>query len=665
MVENVRKTLEALKPPSTGPLSLMVRRHRLIFFILFFGLIAALSVVVSFWIRFEISWLVKLPDWFGWLQSMLLVAVPVRLIVFYAFGLHRVSWRFAGLRDVPPLVYSILVGSAFNGAILLWAYQGAFPRSVLIIDTVICLMLATLGRYAYRILDHISRQVSPGPRLRVVIVGAGRACNLVLEAMNTPRLNIYKPVAIMDDDRLKQGITIHGVAVHTPVDSIGEIAAKTKAEAIILAIPSASTAQLYRVLKLCRETGLPLKTIPDIWQVLQSSEAVTRILDFSLDDLLNRRVVRSDVPEIHRLLAGRTVLVTGAAGSIGAELCRQVLDQRAGSLICLDKDENGLFRLEQELRRTHPEAAFSIFLGDIKDTVRMDALLARWRPHVVFHAAAYKHVPILQFHPVEAIRNNVGGTLNMARLAQRHGVERFVMISTDKAVRPTSVMGATKQVAEKAIGQLGAAAPDGTRFLTIRFGNVLGSAGSVVELFLKQIRQGGPVTVTDPRIERFFMTIAEAVHLVLFAASMGDGDEIFILDMGEAVKIDNLARQMIHLAGLTPEVDVPVVYTGLRPGEKLYEELWTDEERPEPTSNPGIRVARRNRAAAAAADLPDAIATLLQAAERNDTDACWEHLLRLVPDFAGQTRERAQAAPTVPPPATSAGAPSAAPPAST
>jgi FlaA1/EpsC-like NDP-sugar epimerase len=646
MVEHLRKTLGVIKPPSSGPLSLLVRRHRLLFFILFFGMIAAISVLLSFWVRFELSWLYKVPTWRDWIPWMLVTAVPVRLLVFAAFGLHRVSWRFAGLRDVPPLVYSILVGSAFNAAILLWAYQGAFPRSVLIIDTVICLTLAVLGRYAYRILDHFSGQLNPGPRQRVVIVGAGRACNLVLEAMSTPRLNAYKPVAIMDDDKLKQGVTIHGVSVHTPIDAITEVAQKSKAEAIILAIPSASTAQLYRVLKHCRETGLPLKTIPDIWQILQSSEAATRVLDFSLDDLLNRRVVRSDVPEIQQLLAGRSVLVTGAAGSIGSELCRQVLEQGAGSLLCVDKDENGLFGLEQELRRSHPHKRIEFFLGDVRDPVRMAVAFDRSQPRVVFHAAAYKHVPILQFHPAEAVRNNIGGTLVAARLAQEYRVERFVMISTDKAVRPTSVMGATKQVAEKSIRALGQQAAGVTRFSTIRFGNVLGSAGSVVELFLNQIKQGGPVTVTDPRIERYFMTIAEAVHLVLYAAGIGEGDEVFILDMGEPVKIDNLARQMIHLAGLTPEVDVEIAYTGLRPGEKLYEELWTDLEEPLETGHPGIRVARRSTIAVDSAADPGAVQLLLDAAERNDVAACWDHLLKLVPDFMGQTHDAAASPPT-------------------
>ncbi len=642
MAADFRKPLSKLAPPREGPLSMMVRRHRLLFFGLFFGFIAALSVTVSFLIRFELSWLRTLDDWPEWWRTMLIVAVPVRLAVFYAFGLHRVSWRFAGLRDMAPLFWATMVGSAVDAVALMWSHQGAFPRSVLIIDTVICLGLTIIGRYAYRILDWTSKRWSPGPQTRVVIVGAGTAANLVLEAMHSPRLNDYKPVALIDDDELKHGITIHGVKVYSPIDAIGEVARKHRAEAIILALPAASTSQLYRIQKLCRDTGLPLKTTPDIWSILQSSEAVTRIQDFSLDDLLTRRVVRTDVPEIRDLLDGAVVLVTGAAGSIGSELCRQIADQQAGRLVCLDKDENGLFRLEQELRRQRPDLDLSFFLGDIKDEARMEALFARHKPTLVFHAAAYKHVPILQFHPVEAIRNNVGGTRTVARLAQRHGVERFVMISTDKAVRPTSVMGATKQAAERVIRAQGELEPEGTRFSTIRFGNVLGSAGSVVELFLKQIRQGGPVTVTDERMTRYFMTIAEAVHLVLYAAGLGEGDEVFVLDMGEPVKIDNLARQMIQFAGLVPEVDVPIVYTGLRPGEKLYEELWTHDEEPAPTKNPGIRVARSRRLTEGVHDTVDA---LLAAAGDGDVQACWGHLLELAPDYVGPSADRVEVPP--------------------
>lgn len=642
------RIINYFNPYRDGPLSRAVRRHRVLFFLLMFGTLAAVSVALSFIIRF-VWWWKSGEDpfptdvWQRWMLEMLAVGVPVRLLLFRFFGVHRVSWRFASLRDLPPLIYSTAVSSMANAALLLGAHQGAFPRSVLIIDAVLCLVLVFLGRYAYRILDGVSLMLNPGPQTRVVVVGAGEAANLVLEAMMTPRLNDFKPVAIVDDDPLKNNTTMHGVPVVSPVDEIGEVAARYRAEAVILAMPSASTPQIYRIVKLCRDTGLPLKTTPDIWQVLQSSEAVTRIQDFSLDDLLNRRVVRSDVPEIRQLIEGRRILVTGAAGSIGSELCRQIADQGAGVLVCMDKDENGLFRLEQELRNAHPGVNLVFFLGDIKNDGRMDLLFSNHRPEVVFHAAAYKHVPILQYHPAEAIRNNVGGTLNTARLAQKHGVERFVMISTDKAVRPTSVMGATKQVAEKVIRGLGRAEPGGTRFSTIRFGNVLGSAGSVVELFLKQIRDGGPVTVTDERMERFFMTISEAVHLVLYAATMGEGDDVFILDMGDPVKIDQLARQMISFAGLTPGADVEIEYTGLRPGEKLYEELWTDGEEPLPTSNPGIRKTPSGQPLPD--DLEERVARLLDSARENNMREGWTELLDLVPDFRGLTRDEAEQPP--------------------
>ncbi len=643
MKDTLHRWLDAMQPVADEPLSLFIRRHRILFFTIVFGVISALSITLSFLIRFKLSWLVEVDIWPKWWRTMLVVAVPVRLVIFHLFGLYRVSWRFASLRDVPALVTATFVGSVVNAVLLLWSHQMAFPRSVLVIDLVLCTFLTLVGRYSYRIIDLMLSYLHPVPRQRVVVVGAGTVANLVLEAMMTPRQNDYKPVALVDDDPLKAGMLLHGVKVEGPIEKIEEIAKRSKAEAIILAIPSASTSQLYRIVKLCRATGLPLKTTPDIWQILQSDHTDTRIQDFSLDNLLNRRVVRTDVPEIRKLIAGRRVLVTGGAGSIGSELCRQIVDNDASCLVCMDKDENGLFRLEQELRRRRKDCQYVFALGDIKDEDAMNRLFERQQPAVVFHAAAYKHVPILQFHPGEAIRNNVGGTRNIARAAQRHGVERFVMISTDKAVRPTSVMGATKQIAEKVIMDLGRGAPEATRFSTIRFGNVLGSAGSVVELFLKQIKQGGPVTVTHPDIERYFMTISEAVQLVLFAATMGQGDDIFVLDMGDPVKIDSLARQMIQLAGLTPDVDVSVEYTGLRPGEKLYEELWTDAESPVPTENAGIQ--RTASARPLPGDLQDRIDRLLVAAHSNDRETSWEILLGVVDDFQGGTREQAEIPP--------------------
>ncbi len=353
-----------------------------------------------------------------------------------------------------------------------------------------------------------------------------------------------------------------------------------------MALPTATSSEFYKVVQSCKATGLPLKTTPDLAQILSSSNVVTRISDFKLEDLLLRRPIRSDIPEIQEFLLDRAVLVTGAAGSIGSELCRQIAEQGTRLLVCVDKDENGLFRLEHELKNISGKTQCVYFLGDVKDPSRMGEMFSTWNPEVVFHAAAYKHVPVLQHHPVEAVRNNVGGTRNIASLAHKHGVHQFVLISTDKAVNPTSVMGATKRIAERIVRAQNEQSE--TRFSIIRFGNVLGSAGSVVELFLKQIRTGQPLTVTHEDIERFFMTIPEAVHLVLYSASMGIGGETFILDMGKPVKVYQLARQIIRLSGLTPDVDVPIEITGLRPGEKLFEELWTDEEKPENTTHPGI-----------------------------------------------------------------------------
>jgi FlaA1/EpsC-like NDP-sugar epimerase len=378
---------------------------------------------------------------------------------------------------------------------------------------------------------------------------------------------------------------------------------------------------------------------------------VRRVEDFSTTSLLNRRPIVGDQQVLAGLLQGKRVLVTGAAGSIGSELCRQVVQGGAAYLACLDKDENGLFRIERELRdggaRLGARQPLEFLLGDIRDENRLERFFSTAKPDIVFHAAAYKHVPILQFHPEEAMLNNVLGTRQLVDMALKHGVERFVMISTDKAVKPTNVMGASKQVAEKVVLSRHEQPGCGTRFMIIRFGNVLGSAGSVVELFNKQIAQGGPVTVTDASMERFFMTIAEAVQLVLFAAAMGTGGDVFILDMGKPVKIDDLARRMIRLSGLTPNVDIAIRYTGLRPGEKMYEELWAEGEEPQPTANPGILAARRQAIDPSA--VAAGVASLIETARIGDRPALWTELLKLVPDFQGHTGDHAEVPPTAGP----------------
>lgn len=643
-----------------GRLTAMVRRRRLLSTLAFFGLLSAISVTASFVLRFvvlEDMLSSSFERWDLWWLAMLAVTVPVRLAFLWAAGIHRQSWRFASIEDLPPLVLSVLSSSALIIIALrfFWRHPGGFPLSTLAMDMVLTLGLWVVGRFAYRLIGGPSDRLgNRAPRRRAIIIGGGNAGALTIEAMQSPRLGGFKPVAVVDDNPHTRGMTIRGVPNLGSIDDIGAVARRVQADVLVLAIPSATTTQMYRIVGLCQETGLPLKSVPSFWEIMESdSPGVRRVDDFSTTSLLNRRPIVGDQAVLGELLRGRRVLVTGAAGSIGSELCRQVVAGGAAYLACLDKDENGLFRIERELSDGGAKAELEFLLGDMRDESRVERFFAQARPEIVFHAAAYKHVPILQFHPEEAVLNNVLGTRQLAEAAVRHGVDRFVMISTDKAVRPTNVMGATKQVAEKLVLARHEQAQGSTRFSIIRFGNVLGSAGSVVEMFTRQIAQGGPVTVTDPAMERFFMTIAEAVQLVLFAAAMGRGGDVFILDMGKPVRIEDLARRMIRLSGLTPDIDIKVQYIGLRPGEKLYEELWAEGEQPERTANPGVLAARRQPIDPLAVQV--AAARLVAAAREGDRAALWSELLGLVPDFQGQTGDQAQL-PPMPPVAKQGGA---------
>jgi len=612
----------------------LVRRHRRLFCVLLCGLLTSLSFLLAFVLRYELSSLDSAPiPWITWYWRTVGLVMVLRVSAFLLFGLHRITWRYAGAHDVIPVFSAVFLSSLLILPTTLFLWDGFFPRSILAIDAIICFLMVSTVRFSFRLADDMLAGLGAGHQTKVLVIGAGAAGNLTVRAMLTRGLVDYWPVAILDDDPYKQGTTISGIPVFGPIGRVKEIAASTGAEAIVMALPTATTSEFYKVIRLCKKTGLPLKTTPDLAQILGSSNLVTRITDFHLEDLLHRRPIRSDIPEIQQFLYARTILVTGAAGSIGSELCRQIAEQGTHLLVCVDKDENGLFRLEHELSAIRGKTELKFFLGDVKDAGRMEEAFSTWRPEVIFHAAAYKHVPILQHHPVEAIRNNVGGTGTVAELADRHGVAQFVLISTDKAVNPTSVMGATKRIAERVVRSRNLRSS--THFSIIRFGNVLGSAGSVVELFQSQIRAGNAVTVTHPDIERYFMTIPEAVHLVLYSATMGSGGETFILDMGKPVKIAELARQMIRLSGLTPEVDVPIEYTGLRPGEKLYEELWTDQEEPSPTNHPGILQAPGEDVLSER--LEAEVERLLGNAARNDLDACWRSLLVLVPTFQGRT----------------------------
>lgn len=619
-----------------------LRTHRHAFFNVLCFCACTFSLYLSFLVRFEFSQVgPEGKAWLGWFLGSAPLVFFVRTGIFMALGLQRVTWRYAGTRDAVRLWFAVLAGSAILAPTLSFLYHGFFPRSIFLLEGIIIYLVMGAARFSLRIAMDLKHGFLRKSGVRAIVIGAGAAGNLVIRAMLTDRVVDYTPVAILDDDPLKQGTTLQGIPVAGTIDDIDSVARQFRAEAIVLALPTASTGEFYRAIRKCKDTGLPLKTTPDMAQILKNSDVVTRVTHFRLEDLLDRRPIRSDVPEIQQFLYGRRVLVTGAAGSIGSELCRQIAEQSACRLICLDKDENGLFRLEHELRTISGSTELTFFLGDIKDRDRMDFLFGAEQPEVVFHAAAYKHVPILQHHPTEAVLNNVGGTRNMAELADLHGVGNFVLISTDKAVNPTSVMGATKRVAERMVRQCNQRSS--TTFNIIRFGNVLGSAGSVVELFRNQIRRGEPVTVTHPDIERYFMTIPEAVNLVMFSATMGQGGETFILDMGKPVKIAQLARQIICLSGLIPDVDVPIKFTGLRPGEKLYEELWTPEEIPEPTVHPGIFLSPGRESLGM--DMVDEMECLIRAAEARRMDIFWKSLLKLVPTFQGRTNGEAHLPP--------------------
>jgi FlaA1/EpsC-like NDP-sugar epimerase len=507
--------------------------------------------------------------------------------IFYLSGLYQGYWKYAGLDDLIRLVRAIATRTA---ALIVLFYALGFTglsRAVLIIDTVLLLMLAGWVRLAprFRFEFFSSRRRASGAR--TLIIGAGDTGESLLRELRKSPHPEYNPVGFIDDDPDKAGVKIHGVPVLGGTAGLERVISEYGVREVIIAIPGASGRTRQEVFEICRRAGARFKTVPTRGELQRGAVRIGQIRPVDLEDLLGRDVVSLDQQILRQGLSGKRVLVTGAAGSIGRELARQIAAYAPGDLILLDRNENNLFYLEMELRDVHPFLGLSVMVGDVQDRPRMLELFADKRPEIVFHAAAYKHVPLMESNPIEAIKNNVVATLHLAEIADRSKVERFIYVSTDKAVRPTSIMGATKRLGERLIQSI---AGNGTRFMAVRFGNVLGSDGSVIPTFRKQIAAGGPVTVTHPEASRFFMTIPEAVQLVLTAGAMGEGGEIFLLRMGEPVRIVDLARNMIELSGLRPDEDVKIVFTGLRPGEKLHEELKSDREAALPTSNEKIMV---------------------------------------------------------------------------
>lgn len=543
---------------------------------------SAIAYLLAYVLRFD----VPLPgeEWQRF-WATLPVLLGARAVANWYWGLTRKWWRFVSLPDVTGLCAATGAGSAAFVLVQLFA-RLEVPRSLLLVEPALTLLFVAGLMIVSRTLHEGRPSMRLGTGKRVLIVGAGRAGDRVArELRQNSNLNTV-PVAFVDDDPKKEGCLIQGVPVLGTVADIGKLVSEYQIQDIIIAMPSARGRRMRELVEKCERTGVRFRVLPAASDVMTGRVTVNRLREARIEDLLPRSPVALDLTAVRPLLEGSVVCVTGAGGSIGSELCRQIASSGPAMLMMVDRYENNLYYLETELAERFPRVRLWAVVADITDLVRMEPLIAAARPRVIFNAAACKHVPLMEENPSEAIRNNVYGTRVMAQLADYYGVERMVQISTDKAINPTSVMGASKRVAELAIQGMQPASR--TRFVTVRFGNVLGSEGSCVQLFARQIARGGPVTVTHPEVVRYFMSVDEAVRLVLNASVLGDGGEIFLLDMGEPVRILDLATAMIRLSGVEAHDDIEVRFTGLRPGEKLYEELVTDSEVAGPTSHPKI-----------------------------------------------------------------------------
>ena len=511
----------------------------------------------------------------------------IKLVLSYQCGLMHGWWRYVGISDLldisrASLLSSVLIFALVEAVLRLPGY----PRSVVIIDLFLTIMALGGARFAVR--AYTERARSHGAQGNTLIVGAGEAGSaIVRELKQNPGLN-YNPVGLVDDDPSKKGVKIHGVKVLGTTEELHELILQYRVSCVMIAIPRANGKLVERIIAKCRECKVEFKTLPPIGELINRSASVSQVRKLRVEDLLEREPVALDLDRIRGRVAGKVILVTGAGGSIGSELVRQAASLGARQLVLLDRSENDLFKLGHELSRKFPQLDYVPVVGDIQDVGLLREVFSTYRPQSVFHAAAYKHVPMMERNCFQAVTNNIFGTYNVALMARQHRVGDFVLISSDKAVNPTNIMGVTKRVAE--LIMQGLQDNNGTRFMAVRFGNVLGSNGSALPLFEQQIAAGGPVTVTHPDVLRYFMTIPEAVQLVLQASSMGLGGEIFVLDMGEPVRILDLVRNLIRLSGLEPDRDIKIDFVGLRPGEKMFEELKLEGEDVSPTAHSKIRL---------------------------------------------------------------------------
>lgn len=607
-------------------LTTLISFRRVLVLLVDLCLIAA-AFLLSFLLRFDLTIPAsELPL----IELGLPVVLLVKPLIFAAFGTYRTIWRYASLQDGLEIAKVVTVSSAAStfGILYLWGFA-PYHRSLFIIDGVLLFLFVSGSRLAWRVIRE--RYILSGSLTgkRTVIVGAGDAGNMLLKEIRKQAESDFHVIGFIDDNKDKQGLQLSGVPVLGGTGKLPQIIRKHAIEEVIIAVPSAPRKLIRQLVSCCKESGVHFKTIPGMSELIDGTVAISHIKKVEIEDLLGRDPVRLDEEDIARYIAGKRVLVTGAAGSIGSEICRQVSSYSPAKLVLLDSAETPLYQIEKELAASCPNLRILPIIADVRNRDRISSVFDTFIPEVVFHAAAYKHVPMMEYNPVEAVSNNVGGTMSVADAAHACGVENFVLISTDKAVNPTNVMGATKRAAELYVQ--GLAQNSRTCFTTVRFGNVLGSNGSVIPLFKEQILKGGPVTVTDERVIRYFMTIPEACQLVLQAGCMGTGGDIFLLDMGEPVRILDLAEELIRLSGLTPYEDIEIVFTGLRPGEKLFEELLIDGEGVLPTTHDKIRILQAVNADMSL--IQKMMTSLVAHANATDLDEMMKSLHHIVPEF--------------------------------
>lgn len=567
----------------------MITYTRKIIFMLIDSLLIGISYYLASFIRFE--GVIQYNTLNVFIKSILILII-IEISIFYIVGLYRSLWQYAGTRELVQIYLATAAGTA---AVFAFGFitKMMFPLSVYAIAWLISIVLLGFSRFSNRLFKKRKKffKKKKDYKNRVMIIGAGEAGYIVIKELENRTELKTQPVVIIDDDKWKHRANINGIPVAGDRTKIIEMAKRYNVDEIIITIPSAGKKDLSDILKICNQTRCKLKILPGVYELINEKVGVKHIRDVSIEDLLGRNEIKLNNEEVAGYLKGEVVFVTGGGGSIGSELCRQIAKFAPKKLIIFDIYENNAYDLQNELLYTYKnQIGLEVLIGSVRDKERLRQVFNKYKPGVVFHAAAHKHVPLMENNPTEAIKNNVIGTLNTAQCADEFGVRKFVLISTDKAVNPTNIMGATKRMAEMIIQSLNKVS--NTEFSAVRFGNVLGSNGSVIPLFKKQIAQGGPVTITHPEIIRYFMTIPEAAQLVIQAGAMAEGGEIFVLDMGEPVKIVDLATDLIKLSGLDPGEDIKIEFTGLRPGEKLYEELLMMEEGLEKTTNEKIYIAK-------------------------------------------------------------------------